>query len=247
MAASTAVRVPAENRKEQILNVAMTLFARQGFEGTTTRQIAEGARVNEAIIFRHFPTKEDLYWAIIQRKCNNSGRAQMIDEKIAAGGSDMEIFSAIATHMLSRTRADENITRLLLFTALERHELSREFFRNFVAQQYESLAGYIRGRVAEGAFRPVDPTLAARSFLGMVVYHYLLQELFGGKRQCDYDPKATGQMLAELWLRGMTVAPKHSNGNNGFHNGSNGNGHARSARPATSQREAKTSRVRKLK
>ena len=225
----------------------MTLFARQGFEGTTTRQIAEVARVNEAIIFRHFPTKEDLYWAIIRRKCNNSGRAQMIDEKIAAGGTDLEIFSSIATHMLSRTRADENITRLLLFTALERHELSQAFFRNFVAQQYESLAGYIRGRVADGAFRHVDPTLAARSFLGMVVYHYLLQELFGGKRQCDYDPETTGRMLAELWLRGMTVSSKHSNGNNGFSNGSNGNGHSRSAKPATSQRVAKTSRVRNSK
>ena len=220
----------------------MTLFARQGFEGTTTRQIAEMARVNEAIIFRHFPTKEDLYWAIIRRKCSNSGRAQMIDEKIAAGGSDLEIFSSIATHMLARTRADENITRLLLFTALERHELSQAFFRNFVAQQYESLAGYIRLRIAKGAFRQVDPTLAARSFLGMVVYHYLLQELFGGKRQCDYDPQATGQMLAELWLRGVTTATK-SNGNNG--NGSNGNGHGRSAKPTTLQREARASRIRK--
>lgn len=225
----------------------MTLFARHGFEGTTTRQIAELARVNEAIIFRHFPTKEDLYWAIIRRKCNNAGRAQMIDEQIAAGGSDLEIFSSIATQMLSRTRADENITRLLLFTALERHELSQAFFRNFVAQQYESLAGYIRLRIANGAFRHVDPILAARSFLGMVVYHYLLQELFGGKRQCDYDPKATGRMLAELWLRGVTTATKQSNGNNGFHNGSNGNGHGRSAKPATSQREARASRVRNLK
>ncbi len=242
MAASPAVRVSAENRKEQILNVAMALFARRGFEGTTTRQIAEVARVNEAIIFRHFPTKEDLYWAIIRRKCNNSGRAQMIDERIADGGSDLEIFSSIASHMLSRTRTDENITRLLLFTALERHELSQEFFRNFVAQQYESLAGYIRQRVVSGAFRPVDPTLAARSFLGMVIYHYLLQELFGGKRQCDYDPKITGHMLAELWLRGVR-ATKHSNGN-GFHNGSNGNGHARSAKSANSERGPKASRAR---
>ena len=46
------------------MDAAKELFARQGFEGTTTRQIAERARVNEAIIFRHFPSKEDLYWAI---------------------------------------------------------------------------------------------------------------------------------------------------------------------------------------
>ena len=184
----------------------MTLFARQGFEGTTTRQIAEMARVNEAIIFRHFPTKDDLYWAIIARRCRGAGRTEMIESCIREGGSDLEIFASIASRMLARTRKDRNITRLLLFTALERHELSDEFFRSVVALQFEGLARYIRRRIGEGAFRDVDPTLAARSFLGMVIYHYLVQELFGGKRQRDYDPGETGRTIAELWLRGV-VAP----------------------------------------
>ena len=230
MAATVATRVPAQDRREQILNVAMTLFARHGFEGTTTRQIAEVARVNEAIIFRHFPTKEDLYWAIIRRKCNHEGRTRMIQERIAAGGSDLDILSSIAEQMLSRTRADENITRLLLFTALERHELSNEFFQNFVAQQYELLAGYIRRRVSEGAYRDVDPALAARGFLGMVIYHYLIQELFGGRKQAEYDPEIAGRTMAELWLRGV-VADIGSIKTNGMH--SNGK---------TAKRDAKTSR-----
>ena len=230
MATIAATRVPAQDRREQILNVAMTLFARHGFEGTTTRQIAEVARVNEAIIFRHFPTKEDLYWAIIRRKCNHQGRAQMIRERIEAGGSDLEILSSIAAQMLSRTRVDENVTRLLLFTALERHELSQEFFQNFVAQQYELLAGYIRQRVSEGVFRNVDPDLAARGFLGMVIYHYLIQELFGGRRQAFYDPEVAGRTMAELWLRGV-VADVDSIKTNGSH--SNGK---------TAKRDAKAPR-----
>src|SRR5438270_8554947 len=93
---SAPARVPAEDRRQQILDVAMSLFARQGFEGTTTREIAEMARVNEAIIFRHFPTKEDLYWAIIERKCQNSGRRAMLMEILAHGGSDLDVFSGIA-------------------------------------------------------------------------------------------------------------------------------------------------------
>jgi len=44
------------------------LFARQGFKATTTRQIAQQARINEAIIFRHFPHKEDLDWTIIDQQ-----------------------------------------------------------------------------------------------------------------------------------------------------------------------------------
>lgn len=58
-------RMSAEDRRSQVLDAAMDLFARQGYRGTTTRQIADHAGVNEAIIFRHFASKEELYWAIL--------------------------------------------------------------------------------------------------------------------------------------------------------------------------------------
>jgi AcrR family transcriptional regulator len=53
---TSQVRIPAEERRQQILELATELFARQGYQGTTTRQIAQQVHVNEAIIFRHFPT-----------------------------------------------------------------------------------------------------------------------------------------------------------------------------------------------
>src|SRR5436305_11983296 len=153
--ATTPVRVSAEDRRVQILDVAMRLFARQGFEGTTTRQIAEMARVNEAIIFRHFPSKEDLYWAIIERKCQSVGRSRMIQEKLRSGADDVAIFTGIAEAFLRRTRQDAEVSRLLLFTALERHELSDAFFRRYVMETHETLAAYVRQRVREGTFRDV--------------------------------------------------------------------------------------------
>ena len=58
----------AEDRKLQILRVAVSLFSQKGFGGTTTKEIALAAKVNEAIIFRHFATKDDLYTAILDCK-----------------------------------------------------------------------------------------------------------------------------------------------------------------------------------
>jgi len=63
-----AQRVTGTERRKQIIRVATELFARQGFKATTTRQIAQQARINEAIIFRHFPHKEDLDWTIIDQQ-----------------------------------------------------------------------------------------------------------------------------------------------------------------------------------
>jgi AcrR family transcriptional regulator len=63
-----AQRVAETERRKQIIRVARELFARQGFKAATTRQIAQQARINEAIIFRHFPHEEDLDWTIIDQQ-----------------------------------------------------------------------------------------------------------------------------------------------------------------------------------
>ncbi len=60
-------RLPAAQRREQLLDVAETLFATQGYAGATTAQIAKTAGVTEPIIYRHFKSKRDLFVALIER------------------------------------------------------------------------------------------------------------------------------------------------------------------------------------
>lgn len=186
----------------------MELFARQGFKATTTRQIAERAGVNEALIFRHFPRKNDLYWAVIDHHCRTGLQKQRVPERLQADAEDREIFSSLAEQILHRTAKDRALWRLLLFSALENHRLSNRFFRTYVADYYDVLAGHIRARIREGRFRRVDPLLAARGFLGMITYHILIQELFGGDRVQRFDPKRVSSVLTDLWLQGMAKPKK---------------------------------------
>ena len=210
------VRLSALDRRRQIIRTASALFARRGYRGTTTREIAERAGINEALLFRHFSSKEKLYWTIIEEQCGARGRRHKIKQILEAGGSDLEVFAAIAREFLVRTARDTELTRLLWFTALENHTLSRRFFRTFVAVYYEALAEHIRRRAREGAFRNVDALLSARGFLGMVVYHFLVQELFGGEKYQKFDPEAVAETLAGIWLNGMQNGRlQSSNGRNG--------------------------------
>ena len=219
--ATAQVRYSAADRREQILEAATQLFARQGFQGTTTKQISEQTGVTEALIFRHFASKDDLYWAVIERKINAAPPGEHMRERLSAGGSDLEVLSGVATQILERRAKDQTLSRLLLYSALENHRLSHRFFRTYVAECYEVLAEYIRGRIAEGQFRPVDPLLAARGFLGMVVYHSWIQELFGGKRYQNFSVQEVSKSLAEVWLQGMLSAPQiaSSQGTAKFNNG----------------------------
>lgn len=60
-------RLPASQRREQLLDVAADLFAKQGYARATTNQLAKAAGVTEPIIYRHFDSKRDLFVALIQR------------------------------------------------------------------------------------------------------------------------------------------------------------------------------------
>lgn len=199
----TRRRIPAPSRRQQILEVATGLFSRQGFKGTTTRQIAQHAGVTEALVFRHFPRKQDLYWAVLEYKCRAAGGREALLRSLSDARPEAKVLAEIAEDILRRNSADETLSRLLLFSALEEHTLSRRFFRTHVAERYELLARYIRRHIRSGRFRPADPLLAARGFLGMVVYHFLIQSLFGGPQGQRYDPRTVSDALASIWLHGM--------------------------------------------
>jgi AcrR family transcriptional regulator len=196
-------RVPAGERRQQILAIATELFARNGFQGVTTRQVAERARVNEAILFRHFPSKKDLYWAVIEAKCASMAGHRAVVDQLATATDERAAFTALALDLLERYSQDTTLMRLLLFSGLEAHELTERFFQTYIADYYEVLAKYIRRRIKAGEFRNVDPLLAARSFLGMVNHYLMVQELFGGKRYQKFDLRKVAETITTIWLEGM--------------------------------------------
>jgi len=186
-------------RQASIITAAASLFAKNGFNGTTTREIARTAGISEALLFKHFPTKRALYAAIIAAKSQLSQLMASIEEA-AEKRDDVRVFTLIAGFRIHRG-ADPSLLRLLLFSALEGHELSDMFFRNRHRVFYEFLAGYIARRTQEGAFRKVDPLLAAQSFIGMIVYHRLLHDIFGVPAHCSPEEAVAGYV--DVFLEGL--------------------------------------------
>ncbi len=59
-------RLKAPERREQLMEVASKLFAKMGYEATTTASIAEAAGVTEPILYRHFKSKQEMFVAIVK-------------------------------------------------------------------------------------------------------------------------------------------------------------------------------------
>src|SRR6266850_487423 len=58
-------RLSAEERRQAIADAVRGVFADKGFDGTTTRELAKAAGVSEALLYKHFPSKESLYAAML--------------------------------------------------------------------------------------------------------------------------------------------------------------------------------------
>jgi AcrR family transcriptional regulator len=208
--ARMATRMAAEDRREQIIDVAIRLFSQRGFRGTTTKEIALAAGVNEAIIFRHFATKSDLYAAIIDRKANPpDGQSihQMLDEALATG-DERRVFESVAFNILEFHERDDTAMRLLLYSALEGHELAEMIVRAHISKMHRRLAEFVKKRIAEGAFRRVDAMTAVRGFIGMVIAHVIQKKFF---QQAMEPPITIGNRQAaaaftDLFLASMTNA-----------------------------------------
>jgi len=195
------------DRRQDILKAAMELFSERGFRGTTTRDLATQAEVNEAIIFRHFKNKEELYSAILEHKACEDREARLEElERLANACADEKFFQALGNTFLERHVNDTTFLRLLLFSALEGHQLSEMFAATMTKKNPMAnyVANYIQRRMDEGAFRPMDPQLAARGLLGMFASYVLFQEILGLKKTFSYDRDEVVRTFVSIFLKGIT-------------------------------------------
>jgi len=198
-----ALRASRQERQAGIIAAAASLFATNGFKGTTTKEIAKAVGISEALLFKHFPTKRALYAAILKEKVSIPELLAHVEDA-AQKRDDLRVFTLIAGHRIRRG-SDPTLLRLLLFSALEGHELSAMFFRTQHRVFYDYLAGYIAHRAQEGAFRDVDPLLAARAFIGMIAHHRLLHEIFGVPAHRPPEDSVTAYVA--LFLDGIRTGP----------------------------------------
>lgn len=196
-----SLRSSGLERQTSIIASAASLFAAKGFSGTTTKEIAKTAGVSEALVFKYFPTKRALYAAILAEKTQFSELLEAVEEA-ANKKDDDRVFTLLASYRIRRG-ADPTLLRLLLFSALERHELSEMFFQKQYRVFYDFLAGYVRKRIDDGEFRSVDPLLAARAFFGIIVHHRLLHDIFGIPMHRSYED--TVAEYVNLFLRGLLI------------------------------------------
>jgi TetR/AcrR family transcriptional regulator len=204
MPPETHPRMSGDDRRAQLIDVAIDLFAKKGFGGTTTKEIATAAGVTEAIIFRHFATKQDLYQAILDTKCAGADRRDSLAELQAFMDADNDegLFRFLLTKILEFDREEPEFCRLLLHASLEGNELALMHNSQMAMPIGARFKEYIARRQAAGAFRDLNPGIVIMALAGIPKFFAMQKYLYGNTNIELSDDKAVEGFL-EIFMNGV--------------------------------------------
>jgi AcrR family transcriptional regulator len=181
----------------------MGLFARRGFAGVTSREIAAAAGVSEALVFKHFPDLPSLYDAILAHRLREPAPMETLQAR-AGGLSDEEYLAGIARIVLERVDADDTFLRLLLRSALDGHALARDFRRARIEPVRAEIERLVRRRAMRlGRRGGVEPHLAAQLFSGLITAALLERHVFREPQVRKLSAARLAASLARLFVHGV--------------------------------------------
>ncbi|HET9132227.1 MAG TPA: TetR/AcrR family transcriptional regulator [Terriglobia bacterium] len=203
MTAKRKAREITRVRRQEILDAAEKLFSEKGFKGTTTKDLAAKAGVHEAILFRYFKSKHDLYQATLELKISRNRHSALEQmQQSAKRRDDRRFFEALAIGLLTRFEEDPSITRLILYSALDRHEPIKVTTERQLRVEQPTL-DYISKRMSDGAFRKMDPNHAVFAFGAMLFGYVVRQQILGMSKHKTHDRKKIAKDFVTIFLDGM--------------------------------------------
>ncbi len=180
---------------ERILLSAAELFARLGYNGVSTRDIASGAGVNEVTIYRHFPRKRDLYLAVLDAQLQQvklRGNLLAFIAEATTGRIALErAFELIAETLMNKPE----LLRLLQFSTLELGEDIDPLLRKHLGQLVEVVAHYLEPWANSGEIRGANAKAVVLTLISIVVSYCSLHRLFLNGGSC---PDAMFKAYADL-------------------------------------------------
>ena len=187
-------------RREQILEVALKLFAERGFAATTTKAVAKEAGIAEGLIYHYFLTKADLLKAISQQRSTVAGevKALLKDAETHPATASLRM---IAEGWMKVIRKESNLALMLLSESSTNPEL-RETFNEVIDGTLGQLANYLETRVQAGELREdLDVHSSAAAFFSpLIVFFITHHHLSEAQWEAQAEPFVEGALAH--WFRG---------------------------------------------
>lgn len=191
-----------EDRREQILDAAMRVFAQKGFTGATNRDIAREAGITPGLIYHYFESKEAVFRAIVEARSPLHMLRTLPTEALA---QPPEVFLRFLVRRVLSIVEDEKFVQLI-------HMLLPELIHNpalspagteVLQQVVDFLSAYLAAKMEHGELRQTDPRQVAQVFLASVMGFVLRRQVMRDASTRSLDHEQIADTLIDVMLNGL--------------------------------------------
>lgn len=186
--------------RTRILQAAQRLFARRGFDGTTTRDLAQAAGVAEGTLFRHFENKKAILVAVATQ-----GWIEILTDLLTEL-SEMGSYKAIAQVMRKRMlnlHQNADMLRVCFMEAQFHPDLSQQIQSDVIVKMTDVAEAFFQTAMDRGIYRKTNPRIVAQVFLGMFTVAGFSRDTVMAESSSPQEMQEMAEGLADIFLNGV--------------------------------------------
>jgi TetR/AcrR family transcriptional regulator len=197
-----------EARPEELLSAALELFVEKGFAATRTEEVAQLAGVSKGTLFIYFPSKEELFKAVVRENIVRP-QTEGAQEIARFEGSSAELLAYLMIEWWRRYGATQasGISKLVMSEASNFPDLANFFQEEVVSPGHALIASVLQRGMDRGEFRQVDMKLTVHSVLApllfLVTWKHSMAPCCPSSEQID--PETFIRHHADLLVRGLSA------------------------------------------
>ena len=182
----------AKDTKERILEAALEMFSRKGYDGTNIRELTASLGLVKSSMYRHFKSKEEIWNCLLDEMIAYYGARFGSPENLPPIPDSLEGLVAMTRHMTDVTIHDEKIimTRKLLSIEQFRDDRARDLAtKHFLTGLKEMFTHIFTGMMDKGLLQKEDPEMLAFAYTAPIsaLIHW-----------CDREPEKTEEAMAQI-------------------------------------------------
>ena len=185
---------------DKILQAAGKLFARQGYYGTSTREIARLAGVSENTLFRRFDHKEELFWSTLR----SSSAGLQFRPDVLKGLTQCDppevVLPKIFEMLADTANYRPELLRLIAVAFVELHTKAGKLCEEQLSPVFSTINHYLEMNIRSGRIRDLDPTILTSALTMTVLTHPGIYNLIDGNRPAYSNSLEAHRAYARFWL-----------------------------------------------
>jgi AcrR family transcriptional regulator len=191
---------PEDDTRTRILQAGKKLFAKKGYEGTTTKDLAAAAGVAEGTLFRHFTNKKAILIEVA-----TEGWVEILTDlltELSEMGSYKAVSQVLQRRMMNLHK-NSDLMRVCFMEAQFHPELRDRVQEEVIDKMTDVAEAFFQTAMEKGVYRPMNPKIVARVFLGMFAVAGFSQQTILSKNASPMEMKEMAEGIADIFLNGV--------------------------------------------